>query len=294
MADLTFDKSIATSLYVSDDLHPIDLDDAWQWLGYTKKQTCLDNLRNYFVDDMDFLRAGVKSGNGRPSDIYLLSVDCFKMLGMMAGTPQGKLIRQWFLDIEREWKLAAVNPINQLSRYDDELNRLDEQKSILINQILIKEQELDALRNTYGDIEKRYSKLWLEKHPGIDKEYEKHKKIVEKDLPVKQVSQNILPENTSTIVQTVISDSPLVNMLTQYLNEELPKLVVVQSNNPFASKKNIITEDSFPESSVTNYLKDKAGYVLSKQQQAQIIQALNKLGFNYSKVGNEMRFTKNS
>lgn len=38
---------------------------------------------------------------GRPSHFYVLTVNCFKELGMLAKTRQGKQVRQYFLECER-------------------------------------------------------------------------------------------------------------------------------------------------------------------------------------------------
>ncbi|WP_335181515.1 hypothetical protein [Nostoc sp.] len=83
---LSFNQSLALSLYQSEEQFPIDLDDAWQWLGYTNKRNCVDTLKSNFIINEDFSRGGSKSTKGRPSELVFLSIDCFKMLGMIAGT----------------------------------------------------------------------------------------------------------------------------------------------------------------------------------------------------------------
>lgn len=97
--DLVFD------LYNSEDLFPIDFDDAWHWIGWTAKRTGKDLLEANFFEDLDFLRKGSKSPNGgRPSEWIVLTVDCFKSLAMMAGTAQGRRVRAYFLGCEKELK----------------------------------------------------------------------------------------------------------------------------------------------------------------------------------------------
>ena len=84
---------------------PVDLDDAWQWIGWPKKQHAKDVLLNNFLEGMDFLRKGVKSpSGGRPSEWIVLTVDCFKSLGMMAGTVKGRQVRRYFLECESRLK----------------------------------------------------------------------------------------------------------------------------------------------------------------------------------------------
>ncbi|MEH2177931.1 hypothetical protein [Nostoc sp.] len=110
MSNLTFDKSLAFSLYQSDEQFPINLNNAWQWLGYTNKRNCADMVKSNFIINEDFLRGGSKSNGGRPSEVLLLSIECFKCLAMMAGTEQGKVIRKYFLECERIAKGAIAKP----------------------------------------------------------------------------------------------------------------------------------------------------------------------------------------
>jgi phage anti-repressor protein len=42
-----------------------------------------------------------KASGGRSSHLYFLTANCLKEFGMIARTPQGKLIRGYFLECER-------------------------------------------------------------------------------------------------------------------------------------------------------------------------------------------------
>ena len=111
MAILPFSQDIALSLYNSADSHPIDLDDAWQWLGYNQKSDCLSKLKSNFESGLDFSAKRLKSATGgRPSICIMLSVDCFKSMGMMTGTSQGKAIRKYFLECEKIAKSKLSQP----------------------------------------------------------------------------------------------------------------------------------------------------------------------------------------
>lgn len=114
MSEFTFE--LAMELYKSTELFPIDLDDAWIWLGYQAKRDCRDVLFNNFVEGIDFLGKGTKSSTGgRPSEWIMLTVECFKSLGMMAGTEKGKEIRHYFLDCERLLKQGFSLLIGDIS-----------------------------------------------------------------------------------------------------------------------------------------------------------------------------------
>jgi phage anti-repressor protein len=92
----------------STDEFPVDFDEAWQWIGYGRKGAAKEALLNagFFVD-IDFrifpnIRKNSKAG--RPSEVIQLTIDCFKSFAMMAGTAQGRQVRQYFLKCERDLK----------------------------------------------------------------------------------------------------------------------------------------------------------------------------------------------
>ncbi|BAZ39439.1 KilA-N domain family protein [Calothrix sp. NIES-4101] len=104
-----FSKEKAIEFLSSLDDFPIDFDEAWSWLGYSTKQKAENKLRRNFEEGLDFLTKGLKSSSGgRPGQLVVLSIDCFKSLGMMAGTSQGKRIRKYFLDCERESRIEIT------------------------------------------------------------------------------------------------------------------------------------------------------------------------------------------
>lgn len=113
MNNISFNQELAIALYGCSDNFPVSLDDAWQWLGYSSKQKAKDKLIRNFEKEFDFRITQMveTKPDGRFSHRYEkieLSIDCFKSLGMMAGTEQGKVIRKYFLECERIVK--AVKP----------------------------------------------------------------------------------------------------------------------------------------------------------------------------------------
>ena len=102
---LNLNTARINSLLASEEAFPIDLDDAWQWIGYQKKQNATDTLSSAFEEGVDYSRSTVqKPQAGRPSHSYKLTIDTFKCLAMMAKTEKGKEVRQYFLECERELK----------------------------------------------------------------------------------------------------------------------------------------------------------------------------------------------
>ena len=113
----TFDLAIAQSLYDSNDRFPVDFDNAWKWLGYSQKQKALRMLIGGQFDETLDWQSHPNGGNcaldvsafepARRTDKYYLTVDCFKCLGMMARTEQGKQVRRYFLECEKSHKESA-------------------------------------------------------------------------------------------------------------------------------------------------------------------------------------------
>lgn len=138
--EFTFD--IAWRLSQSSEKFPVDFDLAWAWIGYKAKRNAKEVLLNNFEENEDFLRSTPKtSQSGRPREIIRLSVDCFKSLGMMAGTDNGKLIRRHFLNCERRLKEVLSNPSEaRLDTMQSEIRDLQ----LGMQQVLGYLQKLDA------------------------------------------------------------------------------------------------------------------------------------------------------
>ncbi|MEH1777192.1 MAG: hypothetical protein V7K64_13550 [Nostoc sp.] len=179
----------------------------------------------------------------------------------------------------------------------------EEARTAIASEITIHEKAIEKLRKQYEDIELEIADAYIELYEPIRAklEYYQEKRIDAMGRgmnPSKSSNEveikypKILPESLPTTEQIVVDNNPLIVVLTKYVKEELPKLAAEQAGNLFIGKSNIITEDSFPERSLSDYLKEKLGLAFN-QQQGEIIQALNKLGFSYSKIASNARFTKN-
>jgi phage anti-repressor protein len=118
--DLTID--LAMGLMLSEDEFPIDFDQAWRWIGYSKKSNAKRGLETAgFEKDFDYKvllnheqsdnHAGLtpqeRAVNARTEEIWL-TVDCFKLLAMMAQTSRGQEVRQYFLACEKRLKEMAL------------------------------------------------------------------------------------------------------------------------------------------------------------------------------------------
>ena len=100
---IEFSQELAVSLYESAEEFPISFEECWQWLGYSRKDTALDTLKSYFVLGVDFTlrQKGEWTQAGRSSDLYGLTIDCFKQLAMLSKTEKGRQVRLYFLECEK-------------------------------------------------------------------------------------------------------------------------------------------------------------------------------------------------
>ena len=103
------------ALYQSESRFPIKFDDAWQWIGYSRKDNAKRALLSCgFEVGIDLL---IDEGLGtlddpNPEEYITLTVDCFKMWAMMAATEKGRQTRLYFLECERTL-LKQTNQITQ-------------------------------------------------------------------------------------------------------------------------------------------------------------------------------------
>jgi anti-repressor protein len=93
----------------SDQEFAVPFDDAWQWLQYSRKDSCKRLLVSNFEKNIDYLVFHNNEENlsgGRPSEEIYLSKDCLKQLAMLSGTSKGKEVRLYFIECERELKAS--------------------------------------------------------------------------------------------------------------------------------------------------------------------------------------------
>ncbi len=111
---MEFSHELALAIVQSTDEFPIDFDAAWKWIGYSTKQKAKNKLTNNFDLGFDYTLnqmvkrvEGNKGGGAVRFESINLTLDCFKSLGMMAGTAKGKEVRRYFLECERIAKKAV-------------------------------------------------------------------------------------------------------------------------------------------------------------------------------------------
>jgi phage anti-repressor protein len=89
---------------------PVPFDLAWGIAGYTRKDNAkrrLLNKKSRLIENTDYLLTSEESSQGgRSSDLIQLTCDAFKAFCLLAETDEGDLIRGYFIESEKKWKLV--------------------------------------------------------------------------------------------------------------------------------------------------------------------------------------------
>lgn len=100
---------------------PIDYDLVWAELGYSRRDNARRRLVKSLIENVDFalLTSEEWSQDGRLKDSISLSVDGFKMLCMLAETPQGREVRQYFIQVEKAYRAQLERQLQASPREAD-------------------------------------------------------------------------------------------------------------------------------------------------------------------------------
>lgn len=81
---------------------PVAFEYLWQACGYSTKGNAIRVLQGDYKDAQDFLSDLIKSTGGRPATLYYLTLDAAKHFAMKANTPEGAMVRDYFIMREKQ------------------------------------------------------------------------------------------------------------------------------------------------------------------------------------------------
>lgn len=84
---------------------PVPFDLAYSMAGYSHKRTAKAKLPKPMLGKL-YAVSPQKSTGGRPKENIRLSIEGLKHLCLMADTPEGYAIREYFIDCQEKWALA--------------------------------------------------------------------------------------------------------------------------------------------------------------------------------------------
>ena len=125
--------------YGDDNTHyVIDLDDAWIWLGFSRKDKAKRTLVNNFEQETDYIitlpRAGERTG-GQNKEQIMMNIETFKNMCMLSNTEKGKQTRKYYVKMESIFFKHLREQNNQLRLT---INTFEYHKELEIQQRLIK------------------------------------------------------------------------------------------------------------------------------------------------------------
>ncbi|MEH1777077.1 hypothetical protein [Nostoc sp.] len=121
-----FTFETAEELYYSAEQYPVDFEVAWIVLGYSRKDSAKRKLTSYFTQNTDYrlhntVESAPDGGLTHREDIYL-TVECFKEMGMLSQSEEGKQIRKYFLQCEA----IAKQSTKLIPRLQQQIQQLQE------------------------------------------------------------------------------------------------------------------------------------------------------------------------
>lgn len=98
------------------DLHEA-LGVGWQFSHWIKEQ--LQDFKEN-QDYVIFSQKPLKIGKGRPRQDYALTLDCAKHICMMSRCEKGKQLRQYFIEVEKQYRLGYTAPTPQTANTEQQ------------------------------------------------------------------------------------------------------------------------------------------------------------------------------
>ena len=93
----------------------------------------IDRMCDYgFESEKDFWTKMSESTGGRPSMEYMLTIDMAKQICMIQRSPEGKQVRQYFIDLEKAWNTPEQVMARALKLADRTIDNLKEENKKLI------------------------------------------------------------------------------------------------------------------------------------------------------------------
>jgi len=75
-----------------------------------------DRIEKYnFIDGEDFFRLFGKSTGGRPTTEYIFKIDTAKEIAMVENNEQGRIIRRYFIEVEKRYRILNKRDIKQIA-----------------------------------------------------------------------------------------------------------------------------------------------------------------------------------
>ena len=101
----------------------IDLDNVWEWLGFSKKANAKTLLEKQFILDKDYRKISLllqqkqdeKTHGGQNKEIFILTINAFKRFCLKAGTKKADEIHEYYIKMEKVLQDVLFEECNALT-----------------------------------------------------------------------------------------------------------------------------------------------------------------------------------
>ena len=154
-------NSLEIRLFGNDEVNSVSLRELYLDLGYDEVNFttwCKANLIEDFEDGIDFISFYLKKEikiQGRQKKDYLITLDTAKELAMMSRKPKGKLIRKYFIEVEKAARQELQMTPLQMAQKANEMYEIELQETarrLAFNKKVMKGQDV-VIQNIADDLD---------------------------------------------------------------------------------------------------------------------------------------------
>jgi prophage antirepressor-like protein len=124
----------------------VDLDDIWEWMGFSRKDHAKRLLEKEFIIEVEYMvkivppPKGENLKGGRPGEQILMTVKTFKKMCLLAGTKKSREIHEYYINLEEIIHETVDEETSELRRQLENKDREIEEHKVLLHQ-----QEIDKI-----------------------------------------------------------------------------------------------------------------------------------------------------
>jgi len=127
----------------------VDLDNIWQWLGFSQKARAKELLERHFLNNKDYIllsqsgKQPFQTKGGHNKETFLLNIATFKKLCLKTGTKKADEIHDYFIKLEKVLQKVIQEESNELK---SQLQQQYEIKLQLEQKVIHNESEKELIR----------------------------------------------------------------------------------------------------------------------------------------------------